>query len=525
MINYELFNKTSNHCYNICRAIEYCKKNNIDGLKFEKGIYELYPEMAAGDVFSVSNHDISGFERAAFLIKNMSNFTLDLGDSLFISHGVMIGFAIVESTCITIKNFTYTVKNDRRVEAIIEEAEDVSFEVKITDGQKCNIIENKLYLDDGFGHKSLCYQIMDMNDSEKDGYSNDTNEMFPENMKFTSLENGNIKVENVDFIPKKGRRVVLCAAERYGCTVLIDKSLDVEVLNATMHESYGMGVIAQVSENIRVNNMTVKNDKGKNHSLYCDATHFVCCTGKIEVSDSYFEGMMDDALNVHGLFTKVISVDEDGILVRDMHPGSKNIPIFEKGSRIAVMEPHYLIAEKYFEVKEVKVINDEFIYLYLDDTSGITLGYTIEELNKNPEVYFINNTVLQNRARGILLASKGKTVVSGNRFNTPGAAISFESNGHFWYESGGVSDALIENNIFYNCSFSEYVWGSAVIQMSKRKKNDGKRFYHGKVVVRNNKFVGNKKPPFIAADCEFVEFFDNETQIKPEFRNCKEVRT
>lgn len=523
MISYELFNKTKDHCYNISRAIDYCRKNNIDGLKFENGTYELYPEMASCDVFSVSNHDISGFERVAFLIKDMENFTIDCGGSTFISHGVMIGFAVVESSDICIKNFEYTVTNDRRVEAVTIKCYEDSFEIKITDGQAYNIVESKMYLDDGYGHQSLCYQIMDMNYSNKKGYSWDTNEMFPDNMKFTKLQNGNIKVENVEFIPKKDRRLMLCAKERYGCTVLIDKSSNVEILNCQMHESYGMGVVAQVSENIRVNNMTVKNDTGKNHSLYCDATHFISCTGKIEVSDSYFEGMMDDALNVHGLFTKVISVDEEGILVRDMHPGSKNIPIFEKGSKIAVMEPEYLIPEKYFDVVDVHVINDEFIYLYLNDTSGITVGYTIEELTRNPEVYFMNNTVLQNRARGILLASKGKTVVSGNRFNTPGAAISLESNGNFWYESGGVSDVLIENNIFDNCKFCDNVWGRAVIHTAKRRKDDGKRFYHGKVVVKNNRFINSQKTPFIAADSEYAEFSGNETKIKPEFINCKNV--
>ena len=87
MINYKIFNTTKKHSFNLYNAIKYCKEHNEDGITFDKCVYDFYPEMALEEMLCVSNHDMYGLHRIAFLIKDMKNFTIDGGNSEFIFHG------------------------------------------------------------------------------------------------------------------------------------------------------------------------------------------------------------------------------------------------------------------------------------------------------------------------------------------------------------------------------------------------------------------------------------------------------
>ena len=51
-----------------------------------------------------------------------------------------------------------------------------------------------------------------------------------------------------------------------------------------------------------------------------DATHFSGCKGKIVSCNGLYEGMMDDAINVHGTYLKVVKrVDDRTLVGRYMH--------------------------------------------------------------------------------------------------------------------------------------------------------------------------------------------------------------
>ena len=130
--------------------------------------------------------------------------------------------------------------------------------------------------------------------------------------------------------------------------------------------------------------------------------------------------------------------------------------------------------------------------LYIEGgTEGIEIGDIIENLTKNCSLLFENNIVRNNRARGMLLATKGKVVVKNNYFNTPGMAIFFESDAKYWFEAGSTRDVLITENTFDNCRFTRGGWGKNVIELKPREAFDGENYYHGRIEISNNKFVNN----------------------------------
>ena len=52
----------------------------------------------------------------------------------------------------------------------------------------------------------------------------------------------------------------------------------------------------------------------------------------------------------------------------------------------------------------------------------LTVGDVIAEIRAYPSVSIVNNTIRNNRARGLLLNTRGRTVVANNYFHTSGAS-------------------------------------------------------------------------------------------------------
>ena len=77
--------------------------------------------------------------------------------------------------------------------------------------------------------------------------------------------------------------------------------------------------------------------------------------------------------------------------------------------------------------------------------------YGIENLEWTPEVYFADNVIRNNRARGSLFSTPKKTVVEKNVFDhTSGTAILLCGDCNGWFETGACHDVQIRNNKFIN---------------------------------------------------------------------------
>ena len=93
--------------------------------------------------------------------------------------------------------------------------------------------------------------------------------------------------------------------------------------NIQVHYAEGMGLLAQMSENITLDKFSVclrGKDDPRYFTTQADATHFSGCKGLIRSVGGLYEGMMDDAINVHGTYLKVVKrVDDRTLVGRYMH--------------------------------------------------------------------------------------------------------------------------------------------------------------------------------------------------------------
>jgi len=140
-------------------------------------------------------------------------------------------------------------------------------------------------------------------------------------------------------------------------------------------------------------------------------------------------------------------------------------------------------------VKHVNKMNKEVTEVTFNKNmpANLEIGDAIAEIRNYPEILIANNIVRNNRARGMLLNCRGKTVVENNTLHSPGAAILFEGDSFFWFEQGGASNCVIRNNTFENCLYG--VWGHAIIDVKAGLREDKEiSRYNRNILIENNLF-------------------------------------
>lgn len=81
--------------------------------------------------------------------------------------------------------------------------------------------------------------------------------------------------------------------------------------NINVHHAGGMGIIAENSDDLTLDNFNITPSKGRMVSTTADATHFVGCRGKVTIKNCTFQNQLDDASNVHGSYQRVVDVLDD----------------------------------------------------------------------------------------------------------------------------------------------------------------------------------------------------------------------
>lgn len=266
--------------------------------------------------------------------------------------------------------------------------------------------------------------------------------------------------------------------------IFIDDSRDTHLQDIWIGYADGMGLLAQNSHNVRLRSFHVTTDNphgkdsGRIFTTQADATHFSGCSGLIDVQQCSFEAMMDDAINVHGVYLRLSRrLDNRTIVAQYMHdqawgmqwgkPGdtiqfvqSRTFDVIDQKYVIASIKPHdraSVAGAKEFEIRLTRPLPPEV-------KDGASIG--VENLSKTPAVIFSHNRVCNNRARGILINTPEAVQVEYNVFdNVSGSAILVSSDCNIWYESGRTRNMLIRGNQFIDVLKSLYQFTSAVISI------------------------------------------------------------
>ena len=503
-------------------------KGNTVTILLPKGRYDFYPDGASEREYYISNHDQDNPKMVGLSFEQMQNMVFDGQGSEFIFHGRMLPVSLVGSDNCTLKNFSIDFENPHISQVKIlkndtinglityEVAPWVQYEIRdsnfVAKGEGWEHIPRSGIAFEG-ATKRLVYTTSDIAVATRR-----VKEIAPRQIEATW--------RNKKLIP--GTVVAMRGWGRPTPGVFLYHDTDTKLENIQVHYAEGMGLLAQMSENITLDGFSVclrGADDPRYFTTQADATHFSGCKGLIRSVNGLYENMMDDAINVHGTYLKVQKrIDDRTLLGEYMHPqsygfewgrpgdsvqfiNSRTMEVLGASNRIASIQA----ADKPDEhgAKQFRITFEQPVDASISEAG--TFG--IENLTWTPEVYFADNVIRNNRARGSLFSTPRRTVVERNLFDhTSGTAILLCGDCNGWFETGACHDVLIRENRFVNALTNQFQFTNAVISIYPEIPDlKGQRLYfHSGIVIEDNVFEMFDQPVLYAKSVDGLVFRRNQ---------------
>ena len=513
--------KNSDDGYNIYRLLSDLKGKKDVRIVFDKDTYEISPDYCFERAIHISNHGWNGYKRIIALLEEMESVELDFSGSIILTHDVITPFAIINSKNITIKNVTLENTNICFMQTRVLSHGDGYIELEKMQGADSFFMRHGRELAMTYDESMFIVvnniEVNPTTGTLEPGTSDHTMKEFLWNMRFEDIGNGKLRLHGIKRYPPVGNILIFSVERRLGCGFFCEDSENVRLENVTVHSCHGMGILAQTCHNITLDGFNTLRHGDQYYTANADATHFVNCTGLVKVENCTFEGQLDDALNIHGMYIRIEKIGEGEIFVREVHSQAKGIRVIRAGDKVQILHPKTLIPYTEKTVKEAEYINKDSIRIVFEEgNDGIrSTGDVLESLNRVADLIFRNNVVRHNRARGMLIATKGDVLIENNYFNTSGCAILFQSDGVFWFESGGVYNVHIKGNVFDACRYSP--WGNAIIDCPPRPEEEENKYFHKKIAVTDNRFIMINDSVALFNNAEEIVFEGNTVECDETF--------
>ncbi len=486
------YQKTGDVGYDLYRLLTDLHGKSDIRVVFDPCVYEIAPDRCFERNLCVSNHGWNGPKRIAAVIEDMHNVEFDFNGATVRCLDVMTPFALLRSQGVTIKNVVLENPDTMIFQGRVVAHGDGYIDMQTMYGSK----EQFFLRRDGelavqYGESVfVTFRNVEFRGETGEieyGTADITMSEDMESLHCEEIGKDLMRVHGVTRYPPIGNYLVFSGDRRVGAGFFCEDTEDIHLENVTIHTCYGMGLLAQTCHNLTLINFNTVRWEDRMFTANADATHFVNCTGLVTVENCSFEGQLDDALNIHGMYTRIVDKSEHELFVREVHSQAKGIRIYRAGDRIQILEPAPLIPYTEKTIKEVEYINADTVRLVLEEnTDDVRVGDDVESLTRAADLIFRNNKVYNNRARGMLIATRGKTLIENCYFHTSGSAILFESSGDEWFESGGVQDVTIRGNVFDTCKHGN--WGHAVVDCVPRSATVEGKYFNREIKVLDNEF-------------------------------------
>lgn len=510
-------------------------------LRFPEGRYEFHEKGAAVREYYISNHDQTNPKKVGIALEDMKNLTLDGQGSEFVFHGRMLPVSLLRSENCLLKNFSIDfenphiaqvkiVENDPQDGIVFEPAPWVDYRIAKDSifeayGEGWTMRHSWGIAFDG-DTKHLVYNTSDIGCPTKGA-----SEVAPRRIHAPGWKDARLVPETVVAMRGWGRPTP---------GIFLSHDVNTTIENVKVHYAEGMGLLAQLCENITLEKFGVclKGDADPRYfTTQADATHFSGCKGKIVSCNGLYEGMMDDAINVHGTYLKVVKrVDDRTLVGRYMHgqswgfewgcPGDE-VQFIRSNTMELVGKQNKIISIRPYDKEQTEGAR-EFLITFqepVDQVINEQSGFGIENLTWTPEVLFSGNVIRNNRARGSLFSTPRKTIVENNLFDhTSGAAILLCGDCNGWFETGACRHVIIRKNRFVNALTNLFQFTNAVISIYPEIPDlkGQQQYFHGGpeggIVIEDNEFETFDAPILYAKSVDGLVFRNNTIKLNTEYK-------
>lgn len=517
-------------------------------VRFAPGRYHFYPSGSVKREYYISNHDQHAERAVGIAIEGFNGLVLDGCGADFIFHGRMLPVSVVGTVDCTLRNFSVDFATPHIAQAEIvknDPQEGITFRVAPWVNVRVTADGAFEHYGEGWAHRPV-WGIAFNPDTRHIIYN--TGDIGTPVQQVTQIDDRTFLAPLwKDSRLPVGTVVAMRSYERPSPGLFVSHATNTKLENVKVHYAEGMGLLAQMSENITLDGFGVclrGDDDPRYFTTQADATHFSGCKGKVRSVNGLYEGMMDDAINVHGTYLKVMErIDDHTVKARYMHGQAWGFDWGYVGDKVQFVRSRTMelvggaepfvtevagISEVSEDSEELNRSNwqhgvshgaKEFIIRFEDALpAGISAddGYGIENLTWTPEVYFADNTIRNNRARGTLFSTPKRTVVEDNFFDhTSGTAILLCGDCNGWYETGACRDVLIRRNRFVNSLTCMFQFTNAVISIYPEipALAEQKAYFHGgknnAIRIVDNEFDTFDKPLLYAKSVDGLLFKGN----------------
>lgn len=502
-INKEIIenNSLKDTIYTISNLIKQAKKDQNDSsicISFKKDTYIFREEYTSQEYHFVTNND-HGIQNIAFSINKMENIIINGNGSTFLFVGRISPFFISYSKNITIKNLSIDYVRPMYTEGIIIKSDKNTVQLRIDKNAYPYEVKEDGHIEfNGENYFSdWAWGMLEFDSKTKSPKYNSVDYFIKDKIYGKQISDDVLEIiYPFDSLCTVNNILVIKHEKRLIQAITIDRSEEVIIENVIIYHCGSMAITAQFSKNIQISNSKVIRNKEKNRiiSANADAIHCVGCKGIIEITNCTFENQMDDALNVHGNYLIIDKIiDNKTVLAKIGHFQHLGIFEYNKGNKIEISNRDNLLKEAVLTLKNSQIINNQYILLKFDEDFFFNKNkkYCIDNLNNYPSLIFRNNLVQKNRARGLLLKTKGNVLVEDNIIHTLGAAFQICCDMNFWFESGGSNNIIIRKNTI--SGKRTHSWGAGLFDIKQETNNFQKdRYIQNNISIENNNIYINE---------------------------------
>lgn len=307
-----------------------------------------------------------------------------------------------------------------------------------------------------------------------------------------------------------------------------DSTKRVLIKNVDMYRVPSMCVLINGrSEDFTFDHFTVKVAPGSRElfAANCDGIHIIGLGGYLHLKHCEFEGLGDDALNVHSMpatVTKVLGEKSfeamQPVFDYDNYGSMKYNVLWQDWAREGDVVEFY--DTDTFEKKgslTVKSFEDGVITAA--DVKGEFANGNVLINNKFcPSVRISNCTVKNTRARAFLIRTRDVMIENCYMCGLSLPAILITPDLVRWFEVGNSRDVTIRNNVFEKCAFikSPANRGAIAVKSCDDDCNgvDYSAYVHSNIMILNNKFISVGNSAIYLSATDGVEITGNN------FENC-----
>lgn len=497
-------------------------------IQLPPGRYDFYPDEAVDRIYYISNHDQTNPKRVGIALENWKQLTFDGQGAELIFHGRMLPVSLVGSDDCCLKNFSIDFETPHITQATVVSNDTVAgtivYELAPWVGYR---IQDSTLIVQGEGWENTpSYCIAFEPETRRLVYR--SSDVWVKTRGISQTAPRQIQAtgwRNPQLVP--GTVLAMRTWERPAPGVFLSSNSRTVLENIQVHYAEGMGLLAQMSENITLDKFSVclrSPEDPRYFTTQADATHFSGCKGLILSQNGLYEGMMDDAINVHGTYLKVSRRIDDRTLIGEyMHSQAYGFKWGETGDSVQFIASRTMetvgLPNRIASIEAVDKPVDQGVKQFrivfeqpVDTSIQASASFGIENLTWTPAVIFRNNVIRNNRARGSLFSTPRPTLVEENVFDhTSGTAILLCGDCNGWFETGACRNVVIRNNRFTNALTNMFQFTNAVISIYPEipDLNGQKAYFHSGIRIENNEFDTFDRPILYAKSVDGLVFRHN----------------